>query len=228
MYYEMATEPDYYQKNMKVPYVFFPPWVETDFYHPSDKPPLYDVVLLGHYDSQRIYPFRYRVARDLRRVANRNGWNVLLKSSPKGRSATRKINVLYERGEIVGKRYVETLGRSKIMIAGSSVYKYPLLRYFEGMACKTCVVGDGSPMFIKCDVWNIVDFWHTSQRDWVQDVKMLLKDDKFREFLIENAYKNILKNHTAKARAMFPKDDFLKILKLVRFALKRNLLRNTA
>lgn len=201
VYYEMGTEPNFYQENITIPYVFFPPWVETDYYHPSDKPSLYDVVLLGQYDSRRVYPFRFDIARNLRRVASREGWRILLKPAPRGRSAERKLDALYEMGEIVGSRYVETLGRSKVMIGGTSIYKYPLLRYFEGMACKTCVVGDESPMFEKCGIMNALNYWQVSRRTWAQDMKMLLEDDGLRNYLVENAYENIMKNHSALVRA---------------------------
>ena len=126
---------------------------------------------------------------------------MLLKGAPKGRSASRKIDILYDKGAIVGERYVETLGRSKVMVAGSSVYKYPLLRYFEGMACKTAVVGDGSAMLDRCGLRNVHEFWQSSRKSWVYDVRTLLRDEAFREFMVEKAYKAVFENHSAEVRA---------------------------
>jgi len=201
LYGKMNEDPTFYERNLEMPYIFFPPWVETEYYYPSNKPKLYDIVMLGNFSSRRVYPFRFNVLKNLKRAASINGWSYLMKPSPKGRSAFRKIDRLYDRGEYVGKRYVETLGRSKIMISGSSVYKYPLLRYFEGMACKTCVVGDKPLMFEECGFADHVDYWMTNNKSWIQDVEMLLEDDILREYIAENGHQTVLRRHTAETRA---------------------------
>ena len=211
LYGEMATKPYYFKHHMKVPYIFFSPWVETEYYKAAiNQPKEYDVILIANVGLP-TYPFRSCVARDLMRIAKKNDWKVLLKGRPKGLSANRKISELYDKGEFVGKKYVETLGKSKIMICGSSIYKYPLMRYFEGMICKTLVFGDTPQFATELGLIDRYSFVEADCDSWETRLDMYLNEyNDLRRDIIENAYRIVLNRHTCKIRAK----QFIEILEV--------------
>ena len=100
-----------------------------------------------------------------------------------------------------GDKYVRTMGLSKVSVFDSSIYKYPLVRYWETMACKCLAMADmpltGEDVFLK-PRFNFVEI---SEEDWSEKLEYYIENDKERNRIIEKGYETVMKNHTTEIRA---------------------------
>ena len=186
--------------NLESKICFSPPCINPDVFRPSKKSKIYDVVFLGAVDK-RQHPLRYAVWNKLPRFARKKGWKILLKGRPDGRVRQRVIKQMIKHNYVVGEKYVEVLGRSKIFIFDSSIYKYPLLKYFEGMACGTCVMADVPFRADKLHFIPNKNFIEVNLGNWKQKLEYYLRNNVERERITECGYQTVLKYHTCETRA---------------------------
>lgn len=104
-------------------------------------------------------------------------------------------------GEIVGEEYARTLALSKTFPFGTSIFKYPLLKFFEAMACKTCVFADtpltAEELHIIPD-WNFVE---VNEDNWEDKLEYYVSHDDERELIAQRGYDTVIKYHTTEVRA---------------------------
>ncbi len=104
-------------------------------------------------------------------------------------------------GHIVGDVYNETLSRSKVFIFGSSIYRYPLLKYLEGWGAGTLVMADkplgAERMYLESDV-NYVEI---NTKNWLNKLKYYIEEDDLREDIARRGHETAMKYHTAEIRA---------------------------
>lgn len=193
------TDPEYYLKNVKIPIFHMAPCVSPEVFKPVDAPKKFDATFLGAV-GHPWYPLRYRVYRQLPRIADKEGWNVIVRLSPPGRSLTRKMSRLYGQ-HYVGSRYATVLALSKIFIFGTSIFKYPLLKFPEAMACKTCVMADTPYTAEELHLVPGYNYVAINENNWVARLKYYIKHDKEREEIAERGYETFLKYHTTDIRA---------------------------
>lgn len=190
---------NYYKKNLKIPFLHMAPNVSPEMFRPFDEPKQFDATFLGAV-GLACYPLRNDIWRELPEYAEKMGWNSLLRRTPPGPSLDRKISRLQGR-HLVGERYARALSASKIFIFGTSVFNYPLLKFFEGMACKTCVMAD-TPLHAEelhlVPDWNFVAI---NRRNWKEKLKYYLENDDEREEIAQRGYETVMKYHTSDVRA---------------------------
>jgi spore maturation protein CgeB len=101
----------------------------------------------------------------------------------------------------VGKRYSEVLSGTKIFIFGSSVFKYPLSKYFEAMGSGSLVMADkpqsAEALHLKPE-WNFVEI---NKENWKEKLDYYLTNDEEREKIAYRGYKTVMKHHTTSVRA---------------------------
>lgn len=196
----MPINPNYYINNLRVPFFHMAPCINPETFKPSNRPPRYDVTFLGA-TGLACYPLRNDIWDNLPAMAKAERWKILRRISPKGRSLDRRISSLSGKGEIVGSRYTNALALSKIFIFGTSIFKYPLLKFPESMACKTCAMADvpltAEELHFIPD-WNFVSI---TKNTWRKKLKYYLSHDEEREEIAKNGYDTVLKYHTADIRA---------------------------
>ncbi|MDH7602182.1 MAG: glycosyltransferase [Armatimonadota bacterium] len=96
----------------------------------SDK--IYDVTLLGALQPEGIYPLRNL----MRRVfATRSDINFFHQDHPGYRYVATE-NVL------VGERYARVINQSKIFATCTSVYRIPIMKLYEALACRSLLLSD--------------------------------------------------------------------------------------
>ena len=189
----------HYTRGLNIPFFYTTPSIDTAVFKQRNEERTYDVTFLGALHRQ-AYPLRQHIWDELPGYARERGWNVLVEKSPPGRSLDRSMSNLREE-HFVGDRYVEALAKSKIFIFGSSVFKYPLFKFFEGMACGACVMAD-TPLTAKelhlVPDWNFISI---NKGNWREKLKYYLRHDEEREEIARRGYETVMKYHTVNTRA---------------------------
>lgn len=192
-------QPNYFTRLLKIPHLHMAPNINPDVFKPSDKPKLFDATFLGAVGLE-CYPLRGEIWEKLPFFAKKNGWKILLQGTPPGRSLDRKISELQPR-YYVGDKYVEALGRSKVFIFGTSVFKYPLLKFFEAMACGACVMADVPLTAEELHFIPDRNFVAINKNNWKEKLKYYLEHDEEREEIARRGYETVMAHHTTNVRA---------------------------
>lgn len=195
----VSIDPEYYLKNVEVPIFHMAPCVNPEKFKPTNGEKDIDILFLGALGLP-WYPLRTKIFRELPEVAEKYGWKIVMRQSPPGRSLTRKISALQGK-HIVGDRYSNIIARSKLFVFGTSVFKYPLLKFPESMACRTCAVSDVPLTAEKLHLVENQNFVSINERNWVQKLKYYLEHDDEREAIAQQGYETYLKHHTTDIRA---------------------------
>jgi spore maturation protein CgeB len=198
--YGTNVEPDFFIKNLK-PKMYILPWsTDAKKFNPSPYKDI-DITFLGAVN--KYYPLREIIKKELPLFAKKNNYKII--------NPCRILLVpkFLQRNDILeklpyyqyGKKYVNTLNRSKILIFCSSIYKYPVLKYFEGMASGCLVMADepgGSKELGFKDGYNFVKI---NKENWKEKVSYYLENEEERNKIGANARDTILKYHTHNIRA---------------------------
>jgi len=195
-----AIDPDYFLKNLKPKVFHCPPWINPDNFRPVKKRKRHDVVFLGMVESMQ-YPLRLKISSGLPTVARRNGWRALIKGPPPGSLFDTTIGEKISQGHIAGRVYNETLSRSKVFIFGSSIYRYPLLKYVEGWGAGTLVMADKPLGAERMHLEPDVNFVEVGRHNWGQKLKHYIDDDDLRASIAKRGHETVMKYHTASVRA---------------------------
>lgn len=195
-----VIDPDYFLKNLKPTVFHCPPWINPDIFKPVDKSKRYEAVFLGSVERKQ-YPLRFSLLNGLPTVARRYGWRSLIKGPPPGLPWEKVISTLKEAGYIVGDVYNETLSRSKVFIFGSSIYRYPLLKYVEGWGAGTLVMADKPLGAERMHLEPDRNFIEVDRLNWVEKLRHYVESDEERETIAKRGHETVMKHHTAEIRA---------------------------
>ena len=128
----------------------------------------------------------------------RNKRDVKCYISPAGSTYDR--HVAKYKDAYVGERYAELLNKTKIMIFGCSIYRYPVQKYFESTA-SGCLVLSNEPSTAKqlgfIDNETYVDI---NQFDWEAVLTYCLENYDNLKRIVRGGLKNTLMNHTHEKR----------------------------
>jgi spore maturation protein CgeB len=95
--------------------------------------------------------------------------------------------------------YIQKINQSKIFLFCTSIYRYPVVKFFEAMACKTMPMADNPIDMERLHLvpnWNFVsvdmDCWRYKMDYFVRE-----ESDKERQRIIDNGYETVMKYHTS-------------------------------
>jgi glycosyltransferase involved in cell wall biosynthesis len=197
-YYSKLNE-NYYLENIKQSILHFPWFTEPKIYRPSDEKEN-DVIFLGAY-RQKVYPLRNKIVNQLPKLCEDNNWKYIVRGRPPGESVERNISELLKQGYIVGEKYAETIAKSKVFIFGSSIFRYPLSKYFEIMGSGTLVMANKPQTSEKLHFVSGENYVEITEKDWKEKLEYYLEDDVERERIARNGYETAMKYHISEIRA---------------------------
>ena len=195
-----SISPDYYIDNLEIPFFHMAPCINPEIYKPTSDRKRFDVAFLGA-TFQVHYPFRYLIREELPLLARKERWNVLIRDTLPGMALDKKISFLSKKGYIVGSKYAEALAHSKAFLFGTSVYRYPLMKFYEGMGCGTCVMAD---VPLSAEELHLIPSWNfvaVDEGNWKEKLKYYIKHDEEREKIALMGHKTVMRHHTAEVRA---------------------------
>lgn len=190
---------NYYLDNLEVAKQHSPWFTDSRIYRPMDEK-IYDVVFLGAY-RRRIYPLRYKIFNELPHLSERKGWRYLIKGRPPGRTNLRDIQELEKQGYIVGPRYAETIAKAKVFIFGTSIFRYPVSKFFEAMGSGTLVMADKPQSAQELHFEAGENYVEINRDNWKETLEYYLEDDTERERIARNGYETVMKYHASDKRA---------------------------
>lgn len=172
------------------------PWsVDPEKFKPR-RPYTYDVAFLGMVG--KCYPLRQKIWDSLPGIAK--DYRVLRRQAPLGATYKRDWESLRD-SHIVGEEYAETLGSTRILLFGCSIYRYPLQKFFEGSA-SGCLIMSNS--FRGAEKLGFVDgktFIDINVGNWENKLLYYLENESECASIAEKGYKNAVAYHTHDTRA---------------------------
>lgn len=173
--------------------------VEPTIFKPQDKPQKTDVFFAACIDP-RYYPLRNKMYSGLKRLSGK-GYKIVRTKRPAGRSLYRDIYRLSKKNMFVGEKYVQHIADSRVFPFDTSIFRYPLLRFFEGMACRSCVFSDtpftADELHLKPDR----NFVEVDAGNWENKLVYYLENEGERRKVARGGYEMTLKYHTNEVRA---------------------------
>jgi len=182
-----------WKRLLQMPLFHVPVCVDPEEFKPLPKEA--DVASLG-VANPSIHPIRYAVNQELPELAEQHKWKIFMSGRPGGQGGNRDIDELLKMGWIVGKRYAEVLGKTKVFIFDSSIYKYPLLKYFEGMSSECCVLADVPSTADELHLFSPYNFVEIDKNNWKEKLLYYLKHDDERVEIAKYGRETVLSYHT--------------------------------
>jgi hypothetical protein len=175
---------------------YWVPWsIDPNKFKPH-RPYNYDVAFIGR--ISKCYPLRQRIWDNLTCITE--DYRVLQRQSPSGKTYQRSWETLKET-HLVGEKYTETLGSTKILLFGCSKYRYPLQKFFEGAASGCLVMSNA---FRDAEKLGFVDgetFIDINIGNWEDRLLYYLENIDECANIANSGYKNVMVNHTHDVRA---------------------------
>ncbi|HUW44770.1 MAG TPA: glycosyltransferase [Dehalococcoidia bacterium] len=203
--YGTSAPPDLFLKSLN-PRVYFLPWsVDPDKFKPLEK--TIDAAFLGR--KGPVYPLRNRLWRELPQFCGERRLRLLMREPPKLESFKRKISDY--KGDsryIVGEDYEKTLGQTRMLLFGSSRYRYAIQKYTEGASTGCLVMADEPSDAAALGLVDGETYVTITATNWKHKLDYYLGHPSEAERIAGNGRRLILERHTHRHRA----EEFLRSL----------------
>jgi len=140
-----------------------------------------------------IYPLRCIVYNLIDRKVSSNSKDIIIRNN---------IKFLVDGHNMSIQQYIESIQNSKIILFDTSLFNYPLMKFFEGMACNALVMSnlpdDYEALRFKPNE-NMIEI--NLDTDIIETIKYYLRNENELKRIADNGMKLFQKYHTAKARA---------------------------
>jgi spore maturation protein CgeB len=93
------------------------------------------------------------------------------------------------------------LNQSKIFLTCDSIYKFPVLKYFEALSCGALLLAPGSTELEQLGFKDGETFVEVNETNFLQKATYYLSHDQERNRITENGLKFIQERHTTEVRA---------------------------
>ena len=149
-----------------------------------------DVAFIGAtYDC---YPLRKEINEGLYYAAR--GHHILCRGGARGPNDAKTNQVL-------GGDYVDALLRSRILIFDCSVYRYPVMKFFEGMAAGCMVMSDAPYMADKLGFVHRVSYAEINLLNWDEALQYYLEHPEDVDRIAAQGRKVVKRQHSHDVRA---------------------------
>ena len=196
----------------EIQHQMMPHCVDPNFFYDRGLERKFDVCFSGA--TGRDYPLRRLIVPELIKDCNKDIKTLIMPGRAPHADETRtnltnEINKVNSRVGmnfrkitycITGEMYPRLISQSKILIFDNTVYKYPLNKMFEGMACKTLVMCDTPHNANELGFVDGVTFVNINKINFMSKIRYYLQHPNQMNRIINNAYKLIINNHTHKIR----------------------------
>ena len=169
--------------------IWFPFHVPTNIFKDYNNDKIYNMLMMGAMD-ERYYPLRKKIFDKLK---DEKGFQYY---QHPGYGAVDKG----DGGVIAGAAYAKEISRSKIFLTCDSILHFPLLKYFEVLACNTLLL---APISQELEDLGFVDgetFVAIDGSNFKEKVHYYLEHEQERRQIAKKGCKMISENHTTEIR----------------------------
>ncbi|OIJ10399.1 glycosyl transferase family 1 [Anaerobacillus alkalilacustris] len=135
------------------------------------------------------YPFREEV---LKRMTSMDGF--VFHKHP-GHRAKPSPNLL------VKELFSKQINRSEIFFTCGGVFRYPVMKYFEALGCKSLLLAEPNPDILELGFKDGENFVACSKENFYEKALYYSENKSEREIITENGYNFVQENHTNQIRA---------------------------
>lgn len=174
-----------YQNKME----WFPHFVNTEIYKNYELKKDIKLLLMGAVTD--LYPLRQKIIK-----AYEGNANFIYHKHPGYQYFREKDN-----NEVIGENYAKELNRSILFFTCPSKFNYPVIKYFEALACKTLLL---APTFKELeDIGFIPDvhFIAIDENNFAAKADYFLSHEAERKQIVEQGYQFVHQHHTVQHRA---------------------------
>lgn len=173
------------------------PWsVDVNRYYRREETK-YDVAFLGALNES--YPLRKTICEGLPFVAR--GHRILCREPPYGDSYNRQYDSYYD-NYIIGDKYSEALGSTRILIFDTSKYRYPILKLFEGSASGCLLMTDPPAMAKRLGFRHRDTYAEIDAVTWEDGLRYYLENPKQAKKIADRGMKMTRKYHSHDVRCV--------------------------
>lgn len=200
------VDPNLHYKTINAEVMWNPHSVESSIFYPSDEEPVFDVAFLGD-KGLPIYPLRTVLYDGLTEFCEANKYRLLKHKRIQGKVASRNIPRIIEQNPtlhhpvLVGSVYADALRRSRCFIFGSSLFKYPIKKWFEAGASRTLILADTPIGAERLHLEEWVTHIPIDKENWRERLRWALDNPKESDKMAQTWYKRVMEYHINHARA---------------------------
>ncbi|WP_144701092.1 glycosyltransferase [Fictibacillus phosphorivorans] len=166
--------------------VWFPHHVPAQIFHPYPIPKEIPLLLIGA-TFPHIYPFRHHLVQQFK-----NDPRFVHPAHP-GYGALKK--------GLTGNRYAEKISKAKIFLTCDSIHHFPLLKYFEVLACGTLLAAPASKELSDLGFIDGKTFAAINELNYKHKIEYFLSNESERNRIVHNGLQLIRQRHTTEIRA---------------------------
>lgn len=105
-----------------------------------------------------------------------------------------------ESQNFIGQMYAKEINRAKILFSCPSILNYPVIKYFEALACKTLLL---APTFKELEDLGFIPGFHfvpIDENNFKEKAAYFLENETQRQKIVEQGYNFVHQRHTVKLR----------------------------
>lgn len=169
--------------------IWFPHHVPEDVFRDYRLPKTTNWLMMGYID-ERIYPLRTKMLNTLMRTPG-----FVYHTHPGYRTVRRREN-----GVMVGADYAKEINRAKMFLTCDSIYEFPVLKYYEALACNTLLLASGSKELEDLGFIDGETFVAVNETNFKEKAEYYLKNEAERLAVAQRGYQMVHSRHTTKQR----------------------------
>ena len=166
--------------------VWFPHHVPAEIFRPYQVPKTIPMLLIGA-TYPHIYPFRHVISQQLSRDPR------FVQYSHPGYGVVKK--------GLTGELYAKEISKAKIFLTCDSIHHFPLLKYFEVLACGTLLAAPASLELTDLGFIDGETFVAINEVNFKEKINEYLNNESLRDPIVQNGIELIHQRHTTAIRA---------------------------
>ncbi len=169
--------------------IWFPHHVPAEIFYDYQLPKSVDYLMVGSL-LPYLYPLRVKMHDRLQQEPS-----FKYVEHPGYKQITKADNA------VTGLEYAKLLNQAKMFFTCDSNYHFPVLKYYESLACKTLLLASGSEELKELGFMDGETFVEVNEANFYEKAQYYLNNESERERIAKSGYEMIVKHHTTKIRA---------------------------
>ncbi len=168
---------------------WFPHFVQTEIYRDYGMEKDIELLMMGAVND--VYPLRQKIIK-----AYEGNPQFVYHEHPGYRTFSKNEKVQH----FIDNSYAKELNRAKIVFTCPSVFYYPVIKYFEVLACKSLLL---APTFPELEDLGFIPGYHfvpINEDNFMEKATYYVINDAERQQIAEQGHQFIRKNHSVKIR----------------------------
>ncbi|WP_261132632.1 glycosyltransferase [Bacillus sp. Marseille-Q3570] len=170
--------------------IWLPHHVPGHIFYDQKRPRDIDMLMVGSL-IEHLYPLRVKMYNHYRNFSDFTYFQ---------HPGYRHVNSS-KKGIITGNSYAEALNRSKLFLTCDSIYHFPVLKYFEALACGTLLLASGSKELEALGFIDGQTFIQVTEANFATKANYYLRNEQERSRIVSKGMELIHERHTTEIRA---------------------------